>query len=248
MKFLKIMSFASLVAFSVSCGEGNENNEKNNEKIDTVVEMETITEYSEDSTSKKEYQIDINTKMKHGVYQEFDETGLVHECNYKQNKMDGTEKFFYPGTDKAESEFIYKEGLLDGPFNYYFETGKVKQKGVYTKDKVEGKLMTYYEDGTLKEEVMHIEGVTQGPFKEYNENGTLKAEGAFTSKGDTEDLEHGLLKMYDEKGSLNKKMVCKEGQCCTTWTLEDGDVSPSSKLCEAIISGMSEESTEEAAK
>ena len=62
MKFLKIMSFASLVAFSVSCGEGNENNEKNNEKIDTVVEMETITEYSEDSTSKKEYQIDINTK------------------------------------------------------------------------------------------------------------------------------------------------------------------------------------------
>ena len=162
--------------------------------------------------------------------------------------MDGEEKFYYPGTDKVESEFIYKDGLLNGPYTYYFETGKVKQKGVYANDKVEGMLMTYYEDGTLKEEVMHVDGVTQGPFKEYNENGTLKAEGGFTSKGDTEDLDHGLLKMYDENGILNKKMVCKEGQCCTTWTIEDGDVSPSSKLCEAIINGMSKESKEEVSK
>ncbi|MDC0231582.1 hypothetical protein OAK19_06405, partial [Aureispira] len=202
--------------------------------------LEMKIEYGPDSSFKMEYQIDKATEMKQGSYKEYDEMGLIIERTYKDDKIDGIEKNYFSGTKKLDGEFTYKDGVLNGDFTYYFEeNGKVKQKGSYVNDKIEGMLISYYPEGSMKEEVMHVGGFTKGPFKEYNENGTIKAEGEFTTKGELEGLEHGLLNIY-ENGEIEKKMVCKEGQCCTIWTLEEGDVKASSDLCKEIINSQSQ--------
>lgn len=211
-------------------------------KKQEVVQEERIR-YEADSSIKVVYQADANTNAKHGNYKEYNNAtqALLVEREYNQDIITGTEKLYFPD-GQVDAIITYKDGLHHGPFKYFYPNGQLKQNGEYVNGKIEGTLRGFYEDGTLKEEVEHKEGVTQGPFKEYNENGSLKAEGKFTTKGDEENLEYGLVKLYDEEGELEKKMVCKDGQCCTIWTLEKGEVKPSSTICEAIIKEMGQES------
>lgn len=212
-------------------------------KSPVKVLLEERVRYEADSTIKVVYQIDANTNAKHGNYKEYDNAtqALMVEREYNQDKITGTEKLYFPD-GKADAIITYKDGLHYGPFKYFYPNGQLKQNGEYVEGKIEGMLRGFYMDGTLKEEVTHQEGVTEGPFKEYNENGTLKAEGRFTTKGDEENLEYGLIKLYDENGELDRKMVCKDGQCCTIWTLAKGDVAPKNDLCKAIVKELGEAS------
>lgn len=204
--------------------------------------LEEQTSYEADSTIKVVCQIDKQTKARHGAYKEYDNTTqvLLVESTYEQNKIVGTETY-YTSDGNIYRVLTYKDGIHHGPFKYYYPNGQIKQSGTFVNGQIEGVLRGFYLDGTLREEVTHQEGVTQGPFKEYNENGTIKVEGSFTSKGEEEDLDHGLIKMYDENGVLNTKMVCKDGTCCTIWTLKKGDIKPKNRLCRAIVKEFEEE-------
>lgn len=235
MKAIKILYVLPLLLMTWAC-DNTTPVDNNTTTTTTELVLESKTELSPDSSAKIEYQIDKNSNAKYGTYKETDvATGKLRvERTYKNNQIDGFEKIYFP-SGQLDGMLAYKDGVHHGEFTYYYEDGKVKQKGNYVNGKIEGMLLGYYQNGNVKEEVTHINGVTQGPFKEYNENGTLKAEGEFTSKGDEENLEQGLFQEYDGNGKLVRKMTCKAGQCCTTWTLKDGDVKPGSKICEAII-------------
>lgn len=243
MKTIKIISTIFSLCYLISCtpdtagdATSNTTDSTTTEAVQMAVELVEKVEYNEDSTFKMMYQVDKNTGAKYGAYKEYEvaTSTVVAERNYKNNKLEGTEKIYFP-SGQVDGEFTYKNGIHDGVFKYYYEDGTLKQEGTYVDGKIEGVLNSYYPTGTLKEEVAHKNGLTQGAFKEYNENGTLRAEGKYTSKSGGEDLEEGLLKMYDENGVLTRKMVCKEGQCCTTWTIEDGDIKSTTKLCDAIL-------------
>lgn len=236
MKAIRIMYLMPLILLSACNTTTTDNNNTNNENTTTELVLENKTEFNADSTAKIEYQMDKNSGAKYGSYKETDiATGkLKAERTYKNDQIDGVEKIYFPN-GQVDGVLSYKDGVHHGEFTYYYEDGKVKQKGNYVNGKIEGILVGYYQNGNLKEEVTHVGGVTQGVFKEYNENGTIKAEGEFTSKGDQENLEQGLFQEYDENGKLVRKMICKEGQCCTTWTLKEGDTKPKNKICEAII-------------
>lgn len=244
---IKIMCMLVVMTMLFACtsNSGSENTGSENtttEETPVEVFLETRTEVSADNAFRVEYQVDTNTNKKHGLFKEFDVASgqLLAERTYNMDKIDGVEKLYFPDTPAVDGIMTYKDGKHHGEFSYFYRNGQLKQKGEFVDGTIEGLLIGYYEDGTPKEEITHVDGMTQGPFKEYNPNGTLKAEGEFTSKQDQENLEHGLLKLYDENGELNKKMICKQGQCCTIWTVEDGDVEPSSKLCQAIISSHKE--------
>lgn len=200
------------------------------------LELVEQIDYEADSTLKVVYQVVKGTDKRSGSYKQYNVSNniLRAECMYQDNKIEGTEKLYYID-GKLEAEIGYTAGIHNGPFKYYYRNGQVKQEGVYQEGKIEGLLKTYYSDGQLREEVTHVNGVTEGPFKEYNENGTLSIEGNFTSRGDAESLEEGLVKFYDENGTLERRAICKQGQCCTIWTAKRGDVAPNNKLCEAIL-------------
>jgi antitoxin component YwqK of YwqJK toxin-antitoxin module len=223
MKLLQIEIALFLVFFLTSCAK-----------------LELISENENDNLVRS-YQINSKTKEKHGTYKEYFDGKLILERTYKKNKIEGKEKTYFDN-GSIDGIFTFKNGIYEGEFSFFFEEeGTTKQKGTYINGKIEGPLYTYYSDGTLKEKVVHAGGYTKGLFEEYNRNGTLSAEGTYTFIGDRENLEHGLLKLYDENGTLEHKMICKEGQCCAIWTLEDGDRKPSGKLCESIIESMKEE-------
>lgn len=237
MQRLTIFLFATLCMVACNNPEPTEDNTPAVTIEETTpVELEERIAYEGDSTIKVVYQIDKNSDLQHGSYKAYDAATdqLQYERTYAQGKMEGEEKFYYP-TGELESTLRYKEGIHHGPFQYFYEDGQLKQEGAYEAGKLIGVLKTYYADGQLKEEITHVDGVTEGPFKEYNPNGTLKAEGAYTSKGEDETLEHGVVLTYDEKGELERRLVCKQGMCCTIWTAKKGDMEPSSDLCKAII-------------
>lgn len=232
-----------LSLFIFSCNSTSKPTAPNaTEEAPKEVSVEERIQYEADSSIKVIYQVDTKTNTKHGDYKEYNSNTetLIVERIYHQNKIVGTEKLYFPN-GKIQTILTYKDGIHHGSFKDFYPNGQLKQSGEYVEGKMEGILRGFYADGTLKEEVEHQEGVTQGPFKEYNENGTLKAEGNFTTKGEEESLEYGLIKLYDAEGIIDKKMVCKDGQCCTIWTTEKGAVKPSSKLCEAIIKELGEE-------
>lgn len=243
MKAIKIISTGLFLCYMAACtpadtteSTGNETTSVDNEAATAKLELVEKIEYSEDSTLKMTYQVDKNTAAKYGIYKEYHvvEDRLMSERNYKNNKLEGVEKIYF-ANGQVDGEFNYKNGVHEGVFKYYYEDGTLKQQGTYVNGAIEGILNSYYPTGGLKEEVTHEKGLTQGAFKEYNENGSIKAEGEYTSKSGREDLEQGLFKDYDENGQLIRKMMCKEGQCCTIWTLEDGEIAPKTKLCDAIL-------------
>ena len=164
---------------------------------------------------------------------------LVHQYQVirKTKVQHGFEKFYFEN-GRVDGEFLYENGIHHGDFTYYYkENGKILQKGRYVNGKMEGLLISYYPSGILKEDVMLVNGVTEGPFREFSEEGILQAQGVYTTVDDVEDLEDGLLKLYNKDGLLARKMICREGVCCTIWTIEEGDVKPVNKLCESIING-----------
>lgn len=233
-----IFLFSCLLLWA--CGSSDKpNTEEPTEPPTVTITLEEKTYYEADSSIKVVCQVDTKTKAKHGNYKEYDNTTetLMVERTYDQDKLTGEEKLYFPD-GKLDAIFNYKDGLHDGTFQYFHPNGQVKQSGAYAEGKVEGIMRSFYMDGTLKEEVAHQEGVTEGPFKEYNENGTIKTEGYLTTKGDQEDLDHGLLKMYNENGELDTKMLCKNGVCCTIWTVAQGDLKPKNDMCKAIVEEM----------
>ncbi|MCP4442149.1 MAG: toxin-antitoxin system YwqK family antitoxin [Aureispira sp.] len=237
-----IIFLGLIVLILQSCGtEPATNNGNTTDNVDAEAKeqpMEITVKTEKDSTGAMllEYEYDKTTGVKHGFYKEYHENGKVSkELTFKKDKMDGVEKTYYEnGTVSAT--FEVKEGMYDGVFKEYFEDGTLKQEGTYAKDEYQGELKTYYADGTLKEMVTMLDNLEQGPFIEYNKNGTLKAKGSYMSKGEEiTALETGPLEEYDKDGTLTTKRICKEGQCCEIWNSKDGDVKPSSKMCEAVI-------------
>lgn len=171
---------------------------------------------------KIEYTRAKKTFAKEGLLKKYyKEGGVFEEANYSNDVLNGERKMYYPN-GKVQIVETYKEGSFDGPYKVYYDNGQVQLEGDYLNNNMEGSWTGYYNTGELKEKVTFKGSEENGPFIEYYKNGNLKAEGNYL-EGDNED---GLLKMYDEAGTLTKKMDCKKGICRTIWTLEGGDVSP----------------------
>jgi len=174
-----------------------------------------VTNY--DSGEKmEEYQF-TGDSLKNGWYKRFSKGGiLLEEALYAEGKLDGKRKVFSTnGT--LEVEEIYKLDKLEGTHKSYHANGKVKMESIYTDNVMGGIVKVYFESGSLKEEVTFADNVENGPFKEYHENGKLKWEGNYRDGSN----EFGLLKKYNEKGELIRKMMCDDRAICTTtWSID----------------------------
>lgn len=185
-----------------------------------------------------EYEMDTLRNVKQGYYKMKLKNGaILTEKQYKNDTLVGTEKQYHPN-GKLKVEFLVEKGEHNGAFKYYFEDGKLHQEGTNVNGQIEGELKTYYPNGQLKETVTMVGSVENGDFVEYFDTGKIKAKGSFKN-----GTEHCLLEMYKEDGSgeLEFKKLCREGQCCTFWSLEKGETKPANDLCKEILEEMKTE-------
>ena len=123
----------------------------------------------------------------------------------QQGIYDGTFREYYESGQLAQKGY-YKNGLGQGEYIWYYEEGSIKQKAFYKDDKIEGIVTSFYPGGKIAQTVNHINGKREGELIEYYENGQIK-EKRFYVNG----KEEGKSLFYDEKGKLIKTEVYKNG-------------------------------------
>lgn len=57
-----------------------------------------------------------------------------------------------------QSEFVYKDGKLNGLCRTYYENGSIKSRENYKDDKLDGLSKVYYENGKIMADIFYREG------------------------------------------------------------------------------------------
>lgn len=181
-----------------------------------------IFTFHENGEKFEEYQY-IADSLKHGIYKQFSQEGvLVETAHYINGKLDGERIIYNFRTGVKEISEIYKNDLLDGRHIVFHPNGEIQSIGMYDKNVLSGMLRIYDTSGVMKDEFKFVNNFEIIDFKEYHENGNIKWEGTkrydhfFKIKKD-----YGLLKEYDEEGQLIRKIMCDENEICTTtWSID----------------------------
>lgn len=158
------------------------------------------------------FEMDKKTGKKDGFYRKYHTGQLIEECTFASDALNGSRHLFFE-SGNIEVEENYYRGLFHGRYKRFFEDGQLKITGEYILGEMEGIWKSFYPNGNPKETVHFTENKENGPFIEYHETGNIKAEGLYRGG----DYEHGILKLYDGNGDLEKMMYCQEGFCHTIW-------------------------------
>lgn len=167
----------------------------------------------------------------HGSSKNYVENRLFSEENYEDGVLHGQRKIFY-ADGSVEIAELYNQGKLQGEYFVYHPNGKTMLKANYIEGNMQGVVSTYYDDGNIKEEVTFIDGEEDGPFKEFYANGNLEWEGTYVP-GKEEPNEIGVIKNYNEEGTLIRKLQCDTiygyNKCKTIWSLDGTNTSDKKK-------------------
>lgn len=103
-----------------------------------------------------------------------------------------------------------KDGVLNGPYEYYFENGQLSAKGIYTNDKDNGPYKKYFKNGQLKEIGTYKYGEKTGSFKRYSENGSLIEEFTFVDEDDPSTITTKSLMAKGETVYATNCVACHQ--------------------------------------
>jgi len=106
----------------------------------------------------------------------------VDEINYKNGRMEGISKGYYPNGNLRFSAF-YRNGLFDGEFIKFSSGGKLMEKGRYKKGHMEGEWYTSDAAGLPISKGMYKKGIKQGTWLYYSEQGNLVKEEVYNKRG-----------------------------------------------------------------
>jgi len=101
-------------------------------------------------------------------------------------------EYYDNGLLKAKG--LMKEGLKQGKWMFYFESGEVQMEINYKDDIQDGEFKRWYTNGNLAVESFYIGGRNDGCWKDYYETGNIKEIGEY---------QNGVyipIEFWDEKG------------------------------------------------
>lgn len=130
---------------------------------------------------------------------------LLSQETYVKGKKEGKATVYFPGTTKAASITIYKNGLEDGAYVEYYLEGQKKEEATYVAGNLEGKAVWYCPDGRINILGNYQHSVKHGIWTYYNCDGTLKGK---------ETWELGHLKSQEQlvkPEDLNKNIEQEPG-------------------------------------
>lgn len=200
-----------LLLFVAACGErsggadaGEQKSSASNADLEQVEKTDPYGNTERYTRRQSDY-------AKEGRYELISPEGHTLEtAAYRNDTLHGTRVLYYETGDTQIVE-QYVAGRFAGPYRAFYPDGELELEGQYIANAMEGIWKRYYENGQVMEEVQFQDNAENGPFKEYYENGNLKAEGYYKDG----DNEHGMLKLYNEQGELDKLMNCQHGVCRT---------------------------------
>lgn len=91
---------------------------------------------------------------------------LEEESNYRNGERNGEARFYHLNS-KLREKSCFKEGIADGPFELYNESGVLVRKGRMSNGELHGEIQNFYEDGTLKSKETYVAGKLSGAFTLY---------------------------------------------------------------------------------
>ena len=157
---------------------------------------------------------ELNGYLQNGSYTEYFEDGKISNRGMKLNGRDeGPWEVFYEGSGKLAKRLFYKNGVLNGPYEWISETGTLKEKGEYKDGTESGLWKYYYEDGALKSEGEYKDGKKEGKWKFYHPSGRVESEGKIVN-----GLYQGPWTYYYENGTLSVKALFRDDHSFGEWS------------------------------
>ncbi len=115
-----------------------------------------------------------------GVAQYWYEDGTLQtSCTYKNNKVDGVLKSYYP-SGRLQAEQNYSAGMLNGQAKSWDKDRQLISECTYKNGKLNGKYTEYYPNKAVKFEGNYILGDHEGTWLYYDAAGMIVGEGFFT--------------------------------------------------------------------
>lgn len=153
-----------------------------------------------------------NGKM-NGKSQQYFSDGYYIEGNFINNIRRGEFKTFFPNGSLKKSEYFNAKGQLEGYSKEYFDTGQLKSCFLYKDGMRNGKFEEYRETGELETEGMCVDNNFTDTIYSYFRNGTVKDLSVFR-KG----LGEGLSVIYSDTSQVYFMWgYMKNGQSIGRW-------------------------------
>ena len=97
---------------------------------------------------------------------------------YNKGVLEGEQVVYYPADPskvkvKEYEKSTFKDGVKNGPWEQYFESGRIKSKGVYLNGNLSGIAYYYYPEGNIKLNGEYENGFKHGCWLHYGKDGQL---------------------------------------------------------------------------
>jgi len=188
------------------------------------LDPETLEPYSGPAYQMAQYdsteivlRVNLRDGRFHGDFEDFDpegvEEGLViyQTGTYRNGLREGPHEYFYP-SGVFRGRGTYKNGLQEGPYESYYENGELRSRTDWMADELDGPSEFYYESGELRNRTNYVAGQRHGPYEFYHENGQLSFEVTYK-----DGEPHGSGEAYSEGGQLLYKGASNMGAKCGEW-------------------------------
>lgn len=172
--------------------------------------------------------------MFHGAYRQFRNEALIEEATYKEGRLEGVRKLYYPDGKTLQAEAVFADGKIDGVSKTYFRNGQVETEKEFKMgiedgfdrryDSETGKLTldTYYKDGKpdgrwtehlsgnrgdFTRTSGYKDGLREGEYAEIRADGRPREKGAYKA-----GKKEGVWTTYRDGGQPEISVTYKAGE------------------------------------
>ena len=140
------------------------------------------------------------------TYHELGKESIEYEYTFKDNKIDGLLKEYYPsGQILMEVNFV--EGSREGLETRYHFNGEVETRANYVDNLADGEYVSYYNNGAIEQKGYYKKGKLTGKWEKYYINGNIETVSNYSESGKLE----GEYKDYDYDGILISNFIYGQG-------------------------------------
>ena len=113
-------------------------------------------------------------------------------------------KEFYPNGNLRFESSVGQNGLLEGNYTEYYDSGEVKSKGEYFEGSISDTVYIFYRNGNLQAKGFLNKNIKNGWWKYYREDGKLKSIEEYLVINDSMYKNQSILYLKNGKTDLKK--------------------------------------------